>query len=197
MEVTGSVSTPATCPVPEPVPSSSMQVHPASSVHTKAASITQSHLVSVPPYDTEKGPKLPQAPPSFPQPCLRGQVYSSESSGELCSKQQYSSSPSPSPSASPAESSEREGCQGREGIQTSGRVEGEKGKKKSVPFPQRKKSDRYTSCLFVWLVFFFCIHFKGRHTYCHGMDSMRKILNHNIWRRFNYTQCVIIKQCHI
>ncbi|MCI4386044.1 hypothetical protein PGIGA_G00057640 [Pangasianodon gigas] len=140
MEATGSVSTPASCPVPEPMPSSSTQVHPASSIHTKVESITQSHLVSVPPCDSEKGTKQPQTAHSFPQPCLRGQVCSSESSGELCSKKQYSSSPSPQP----AEISDRDGCQGRGGMQSSGRVDGERGKEnKSVPFTRKKKLDRH------------------------------------------------------
>ncbi|XP_053503816.1 proline and serine-rich protein 3 isoform X2 [Ictalurus furcatus] len=141
IEATGSVSTPTSCPVPEPVPSSAIQVHPASSINTKVESITQSHLISVPPCDREKGPKQPQTAHSFPQPCLRGQICSSESSHELCSKQQYSSSPSPSPQ--PAESSETDGCQGRGGMQTNSRVEGERGKKNSVPFTRKKKSDRY------------------------------------------------------
>lgn len=145
MEATGNVSTPTSCPVPEPVPSSSTQVHPASSIHTKAETITQSHLVSVPLCDREKGPQQPRITHSFTQPCLRGQICSSESSGELCSKQQNSSSPSPSPSPLPAESSEGNGCQGRGSMQTNGRVEGERGMKKSVPFTRKKKSDRYTS----------------------------------------------------
>ncbi|MCJ8740272.1 hypothetical protein PDJAM_G00057050 [Pangasius djambal] len=137
---TGSVSTPASCPVPEPMPSSSTQVHPASSIHTKVESITQSHLVSVPPCDREKGTKQPQPAHSFPQPCLREQVCSSESSGELCSKKQYSSSPSPQA----AEISEGDGCQGRGGMQSSGRVDRERSKeKKSVPFTRKKKLDRH------------------------------------------------------
>ncbi|XP_034166619.2 proline and serine-rich protein 3 isoform X2 [Pangasianodon hypophthalmus] len=142
VEATGSVSTPASCPVPEPMPSSSTQVHPASRIHTKVESITQSHLVSVPPCEREKGTKQPQTAHSFPQPCLRGQVCSSESSGELCSEKQYSSSPSPSPQ--PAEISEGDGSQGRGGMQSSGRLDGERGKEnKSVPFTRKKKLDRH------------------------------------------------------
>lgn len=159
MEATGSVSTPTSCPVPEPVPSSAIQVHPASSINTKVESITQSHLVSVPPCDREKGPKQPQTAHSFPQPCLRGQICSSESSQELCSKQQYSSSPSPSPQ--PAESSETDGCQGRGGMQTNSRVEGERGKKNSVPFTRKKKSDRFV-CLFVFVFLFLRFYFAEK-----------------------------------
>ncbi|KAK3531234.1 hypothetical protein QTP70_015234 [Hemibagrus guttatus] len=136
LSFTGGVSIPASCPVPEPVPSSSSQVHPASCINTKAESISQSQTVSVPPYDREMGPK--QTAHYIPQPCLRGQVWSSESSGELCTKPQYSSSPSPSP-----QHAESSGCQGRTGMQSSSRVEGGRGKKKSVMCPQKKKSDRY------------------------------------------------------
>ncbi|KAG7321697.1 hypothetical protein KOW79_014555 [Hemibagrus wyckioides] len=141
MMVTDGVSTPASCPVPEPVPSSSSQVHPASCINTKAESISQSYMVSVPPCNREMGPKQPQTAHYISQPCLRDQVCSSESSEYLCSKPQYSSSPSPS--SQHADSSEGAGCQGRTGMQSNSRVEGERGKKKSVSCTQKKKSDRY------------------------------------------------------
>ncbi|KAK2831605.1 hypothetical protein Q7C36_016691 [Tachysurus vachellii] len=138
MMVTGRVSTPASCLVSEPVLPFSSQVHPASCINTKAESIPQSHMVSVPHCDGEMGPKQPQTAHYFTQPCLRGQVCSSESSGELYSKPQYSSSPSPFPQ--PVENPEEAGCQGRASTQTSGRVEG---KKKTVSCTRKKKSDRY------------------------------------------------------
>lgn len=152
METTSSVITSAPCPVPEPMLTPSCQVHPASSIHTRAERITQSHLVSVPSCDREKCPERPPTSQSFPQPCLRRQVCSTESSGELCSEQQYSSSPSSSPSAQATENFERDGCQGRGGTQTNSRGEGKQGKNKTVPFPKKKKSDRYASYFYMIMI---------------------------------------------
>ncbi|XP_060800243.1 proline and serine-rich protein 3 [Neoarius graeffei] len=143
VEATGNVSTSTFCPVLEPVPSSSTQVHAGSSIYTRVESITQSRLGSVPPCDREKGFQQPPTAHSFTQPCLGGPVCSSARSGELGSKEQDSSTPFASPSPLPAESSEGDGCQERGRVQANSRVEGERGKKKSVPFTRKKKSDRY------------------------------------------------------
>ncbi|KAI5085863.1 proline and serine-rich protein 3, partial [Silurus meridionalis] len=139
MGMTGSVNSPFPCPVPDPVPSSSSQVHPASSTYTKDESINQSHLDLALRCEREKSPKQLQTAHSIHQPCLRGQVCFSGSSGEPCSKQQCSLPASPQPT----ESSEGDGFQEKRGMQTTSRVERERAKKKLVPFPQKKKSNRH------------------------------------------------------
>ncbi|XP_053362682.1 proline and serine-rich protein 3 [Clarias gariepinus] len=136
VEATGSMSTPGSWPVHDPVTS---QIQPASSIHAMTESITPSHSVSVKLCDREKGTNQPQAAHSFPQLSLRAQACSSEGSQNLCSKQQYSSSPSPSLSPQPAQSSEGDGGS----IKSNSRVERDRGRKKSVPFTQKKKADRH------------------------------------------------------
>lgn len=116
------------CPVPEPV--LTRQVHPSSSIQPRTEHITQSHLDSVSSCEREKVPEQPQTAQSFPQPSLGKQVYST---------------PSSSPSPQPAESLEGDGYQGREGKQTNSTGESKQGKNNTVPFPQKKKSYRYTS----------------------------------------------------
>ncbi|TSN03402.1 Proline and serine-rich protein 3 [Bagarius yarrelli] len=139
VEATGNVSTPACCPVPEPVPSSFNQVQPASSIHTMSESIRQSRMTLVPSCDTMMVPKQPQTAHPLSPASIREQVCSLETSGKRCSKQHDSSS-----SPQPAESMEETGSQRRaDSRQTNSRVEREQGKKITVPRTQKKKSDRH------------------------------------------------------